>query len=165
MTLPINKTSTEIYAKIQSSISNLSQLNGLLLGNVQSGKTAQMLGVVSKMADEGYRLFIVLTTDNVDLYRQTYNRFRSSLPNFSVLSEKDEVEFVRVGLQKPLIVVLKKNSSVLRKWKNILVNANSCHGLYLSIFDDEADNASLNTLVNTSKVSTLDTQHTLNSMI
>ena len=151
----INKTSTEIYAKIQSSISNLSQLNGLLLGNVQSGKTAQMLGVVSKMADEGYRLFIVLTTDNVDLYRQTYNRFRSSLPNFSVLSEKDEVEFVRVGLQKPLIVVLKKNSSVLRKWKNILVNANSCHGLYLSIFDDEADNASLNTLVNTSKVSTI----------
>jgi len=151
----INKTSTEIYGRIQSNIQYHSQLNGLLLGNVQSGKTAQMLGVISKMADEGYRLFIVLTTDNVDLYRQTYNRFRSSLPNFSVLAEKDEVEFVRVGLQKPLVVVLKKNSSVLRKWKNTLVNANSCHGLFLSIFDDEADNASLNTLVNKNRVSTI----------
>ena len=43
-----------------------------MLGNVQSGKTAQMLGIISAMADSGYKIFVLLTTDNVDLHRQTY---------------------------------------------------------------------------------------------
>lgn len=149
------KTSSETYYNISQLIISESQVNGLLLGNVQSGKTAQMLGIVSKMADEGYRLFILLTTDNVDLHRQTYNRAKQSLPSFNVLSERDEIEFAQVKLSKPLVIVLKKNSSVLRKWKNTLVNSDVCHGLFLVILDDEADNASLNTLVNRNQVSTI----------
>lgn len=151
----VRKTSTDVYGNISSQIINRTQVNGLLLGQVQSGKTAQMLGVISKMADEGYRVFILLTTDNVDLHRQTYNRVKQSLPSFSILSERDEIEFAKVKLYKPLVVVLKKNSSVLRKWKNTLVNSGICHGLHLVILDDEADNASLNTLVNKNRVSTI----------
>lgn len=149
----IQETSSDVIDNIKPLIASKTQINGLLLGNVQSGKTAQMLGIISKMADEGYRLFILLTTDNVDLHRQTYNRVKLSLPSFNVLSEREEIEFAKVKLSSPLVVVLKKNSSVLRKWKNTLVNANICHGLYLVILDDEADNASPNTMVNKKRVS------------
>ncbi|MBQ6046335.1 MAG: hypothetical protein IJL38_01765 [Bacteroidales bacterium] len=151
----IKKTSSDFYDNIGKIIVSKNQVNGLLLGNVQSGKTAQMLGLISKMADEGYRLFLLLTTDNVDLHRQTFNRVKQSLPSFNVLSERDEIEFAKAKLSKPLVIVLKKNSRVLRKWKNTLVNANICHGLYLAILDDEADNASLNTMVNSNRVSTI----------
>lgn len=146
-------TSNELVSNISSGFSFASQLNCLLLGNVQSGKTGQMLGAISLLADKGYRLFILLTTDNVDLQRQTYNRVKKSLLDFNVISEKEEVLFEQVRLTKPTVIVLKKNSRVLRKWKDILVNTDICHGLPLVIFDDEADAASLNTKVNSNKVS------------
>lgn len=146
-------TSNELVSNISSRFSFASQLNCLLLGNVQSGKTGQMLGAISLLADKGYRLFILLTTDNVDLQRQTYNRVKKSLLDFNVISEKEEVLFEQVRLTRPAVIVLKKNSRVLRKWKDILVNTDICHGLPLVIFDDEADAASLNTKVNSNKVS------------
>ena len=146
-------TSNELVSNISSRFSFASQLNCMLLGNVQSGKTGQMLGAISLLADKGYRLFILLTTDNVDLQRQTYNRVKKSLLDFNVISEKEEVLFEQVRLTRPAVIVLKKNSRVLRKWKDILVNTDICHGLPLVIFDDEADAASLNTKVNSNKVS------------
>lgn len=146
-------TSNELVSNISSRFLFASQLNCLLLGNVQSGKTGQMLGAISLLADKGYRLFILLTTDNVDLQRQTYNRVKKSLLDFNVISEKEEVLFEQVRLTRPTVIVLKKNSRVLRKWKDILVNTDICHGLPLVIFDDEADAASLNTKVNSNKVS------------
>ena len=70
----IKEISASFLQKINTNFDINKQLNALLLGNVQSGKTAQMLGIISRMADEGYKLFLLLTTDNVDLHRQTYKR-------------------------------------------------------------------------------------------
>lgn len=36
---------------------------GLLFGNVQSGKTGQMFGIMCKAADLGFSVFILLTTE------------------------------------------------------------------------------------------------------
>ena len=47
-------------------------VTGLLFGNVQSGKTAQMFGAIARFADEGYMIFLLLTSDNVDLQRKTF---------------------------------------------------------------------------------------------
>ncbi|MDY4184495.1 MAG: Z1 domain-containing protein [Sodaliphilus sp.] len=151
----VANTSSDIFSKIKNCFDNKNEATGLLLGNVQSGKTAQMLGIMSKLADEGYQFFIVLTTDNVDLQNQTYQRIKESLPLFNVFGEKDEVAFASSSQSKPRIIVLKKNSRVLRKWRNILLNADTCKGLSLVILDDEADAASLNTLVNRNRVSTI----------
>lgn len=144
----ILQTSAKVCNNISERFSHTTDLTGLLLGNVQSGKTGQMLGIIARMADEGYKIFILLTTDNVDLQRQTYNRVKKSLSTFTTLSEKDEVEFNQANGRNPVIVVLKKNTSVLRKWRNLFVTANICRGQSLVILDDEADAASLNTLVN-----------------
>lgn len=151
----ISATSASFIQKINENLTNSKQINALLLGNVQSGKTAQMLGVIAAMADNGYRFFLLLTTDNVDLYRQTYNRVKASLLGFNVLNEKEEVLLSPSTLIKPTIVVLKKNARVLSRWKNHLLSTNLCRGLFLVVFDDEADASSLNTLVNKKQVSTI----------
>ena len=149
----IIETSNAVLENVKSHFHFDTPTTGLLLGNVQSGKTGQMLGIMSRLADEGYRLFLLLTTDNIDLQRQTYNRVLNSLPLFTVLSERDEEQFRALNQSKPLAIVLKKNTSVLRTCKDLLVASKTCRGLPLVIFDDEGDAASLNTLVNRHKVS------------
>ena len=52
---------------------------GLLFGNVQSGKTGQMFGIICKAADMGFPAFVLLTTDNVVLQQQTLERVKACL--------------------------------------------------------------------------------------
>ncbi len=151
----IIKTSDDVLSNVRKHFSFREPATGLLLGNVQSGKTAQMLGIINRLADEGYRLFIMLTTDNVDLQRQTYKRVYNALDYFSVLDEHDEDLFRSLNQSKPIIIVLKKNTRVLKKWRDLLVATDSFRGQPLVIFDDEGDAASLNTLVNRHRVSTI----------
>lgn len=151
----IVSTSDAVKFNVDSHISNSEDVTALLMGNVQSGKTGQMFGVMCKLADNGYNVFIVLTTDNVDLQRQTFNRAKNALKTFTVLSEKDEVLFNPGDLSKPIVIILKKNARVLKKWSNLLVSSGLNKGLYLTVFDDEADAASLNTLINKNRTSTI----------
>ena len=121
--------------------------NVLLLGNVQSGKTAQVLGVLSALADDGdHKVFLYLTTDSVDLQEQTVKRAKDNLRNFIVLSENDDRSFMQVmKANNPILVVIKKNARVLKRWRNLFASQNSLKGYPLVIVDDEADAASLNT--------------------
>ncbi|MFB6349611.1 Z1 domain-containing protein [Moraxella sp. ZJ142] len=121
--------------------------NVLLLGNVQSGKTAQVLGVLSALADDGdHKVFLYLTTDSVDLQAQTVKRAKANLQNFIVLSESDDTSFMQVmKANNPILVILKKNASILRRWRNLFTSQAHLKGYPLVIVDDEADAASLNT--------------------
>lgn len=127
----------------------------LLLGNVQSGKTSHLFGLICSAADEGFPIFLLLTTDNTLLQQQTLFRVRNDLPDFCVCGETDEYAFNANQMRKPAIIVLKKNGSILKKWKNNLSSSHYCEGNALFIVDDEADAASLNTLVNKDKQSTI----------
>ena len=127
----------------------------LLLGNVQSGKTSHLFGLICSAADEGFNIFILLTTDNSLLQQQTLFRVRNDLPEFCVCGETDEYAFQANNMRKPAIIVLKKNSRILRRWKNNLLSSRFCEGNALFIVDDEADAGSLNTLVNRGRVSTI----------
>ncbi|HGM0491475.1 TPA: Z1 domain-containing protein [Neisseria gonorrhoeae] len=121
--------------------------NVLLLGNVQSGKTAQVLGVLSALADDGdHKVFLYLTTDSVDLQDQTVKRAKANLKNFIVLSEADDRSFMEVmKAENPILVVIKKNARVLKRWRNLFASQSSLKDYPLVIVDDEADAASLNT--------------------
>lgn len=121
---------------------------GLLFGNVQSGKTGQMFGVISVAADLGFPVFLILTTDNVVLQQQTVDRVRSDLKGFCICDEYDSEIFAENRLMQPAIVVLKKNVNTLKQWSNILASTGFMKGNPLFIIDDEADAASLNTLIN-----------------
>ena len=47
---------------------------GLVIGDVQSGKTANYLALFNKAADAGYKIFILLAGDKESLRRQTQGR-------------------------------------------------------------------------------------------
>ncbi|EEZ58833.1 TPA: Z1 domain-containing protein [Neisseria gonorrhoeae] len=87
-----------------------------------------------------------LTTDSVDLQDQTVKRAKANLKNFIVLSEADDRSFMEVmKAENPILVVIKKNARVLKRWRNLFASQSSLKGYPLVIVDDEADAASLNT--------------------
>ena len=128
---------------------------GLLFGNVQSGKTGQMFGIMCKATDLGFPVFVLLTTDNVVLQQQTLDRVKADLNGFCICGENDARIFTDNSLLLPTIVVLKKNARILKLWANIFNSTGFMRGNPLFIIDDEADAASLNTLINRDRQSSI----------
>lgn len=151
----INKTVDDVVPQYISNFSFTDHVVSLLVGDVQSGKTSHMFGLMCAAADESFMNFILLTTDNILLQQQTFKRAERDLCDFCVCDENDYLKFVQNNLRKPAVIVLKKNTSVLKQWKNNLSSTNFCVGNPLFIVDDEADAASLNTQVNRNKQSTI----------
>lgn len=170
LALAIQKTVDDIIPKYIVSFSFREHIVGLLFGNIQSGKTSHMFGIMSAAADEGFGIFIVLTTDNILLQQQTLSRAKSDLVDFCICGENDYLKFVNNNMKKPVVIILKKNISVLKQWKNNFSSTAFCLGNPFFIVDDEADAASLNTLVNSKKSSAInkylnDIKQTTNSSI
>ena len=79
------KTADDVSEKAINKFSFATNDIGLLLGNVQSGKTGQVFGVICRATDMGFPVFVLLTTDNVVLQQQTLvgMQKRASLAKFS----------------------------------------------------------------------------------
>lgn len=151
----IAETADDIGTNHIRNFSFSSHETGLLFGNVQSGKTGQMFGIICKAADLGFPAFVLLTTDNIALQQQTLERVRNDLDGFCICGENDSGLFIQNSLTKPAIVVLKKNARILRLWANVFASTGFMKGNPLFIVDDEADAASLNTLVNRGRQSSI----------
>lgn len=151
----IQKTVDDVVPEYISNFSFNEHVVSLLVGDVQSGKTSHMFGLMCAAADESFMNFVLLTTDNILLQQQTLKRAQKDLCDFCVCDETEYLKFVQNNLQKPAVIVLKKNSRVLQQWKNNFSSTNFCAGNPLFIVDDEADAASLNTQVNKNKQSTI----------
>lgn len=151
----IEKTAEDVGNQYIKNFSFCSHEIGLLFGNVQSGKTGQMFGIMCKAADLGFAAFVLLTTDNVVLQQQTLERVQSDLTGFCVCGENDSGLFIENRLMKPSVIVLKKNVRILRLWANVFASTGFMKGNPLFIVDDEADAASLNNLVNRGKKSSV----------
>ncbi|WP_276689882.1 MULTISPECIES: Z1 domain-containing protein [Acidaminococcus] len=150
----IHKTVQDIGPQYIDNFSFCEHVVSLLVGDIQSGKTSQMFGIMCAAADAGFPIFILLTTDNILLQQQTYNRALKDLKGFSVFDENDYLRFTKRDMKKPAVIVLKKNGRVLKQWKNNL-SSSDLLGYPLFVVDDEADAASLNTKVNLKKQSTI----------
>lgn len=144
----IKQTTDDIVPQYIRNFTFKEHVVSLLVGDVQSGKTSHMFGLMCAAADEGFPIFILLTTDNIILQQQTFKRAQNDLQDFCVCDETEYLKFSQNQLRKPTVIVLKKNGSVLKQWKNNLASTHFCIGNPLFIIDDEADAASLNTLVN-----------------
>lgn len=151
----IEITAEDVGNKYIKTFSFTSHEIGLLLGNVQSGKTGQMFGIICKAADLGFPVFVLLTTDNVVLQQQTLDRVKADLDGFCICGENDAALFSENSLMDPVIIVLKKNVRMLKLWANILNSTGFMKGNPLFVIDDEADAASLNTMVNRKQQSSI----------
>lgn len=113
------------------------------------------LARLCKATDLGFPVFVLLTTDNVVLQQQTLDRVKADLEGYCICGENDAKIFADNSLMLPTIVVLKKNARILKLWANIFNSTGFMRGNPLFIVDDEADAASLNTLVNRNKQSSI----------
>jgi hypothetical protein len=76
----LDETTTEVIERLsRPTRSEAKQTKGLVVGYVQSGKTANFTGVVAKGIDAGYRLIIVLTGTIEILRSQTQRRMDMEL--------------------------------------------------------------------------------------
>lgn len=127
----------------------------LLYGRVQSGKTAAMVLTTALCIDNGFRVVVVLTTDNVALVEQTARRFKAvDGPRvFSTNQTTDDYEWV--GQEDELrqdiaadgiILVCAKNDLHLSRVIAFLqlIDASAYPALVL---DDEADAATPDTTI------------------
>lgn len=130
-------------------------LNGLLYGRVQSGKTNTSIATVALACANGFRCFVVLTSDNTWLGKQTADRFRDQLGRGDgpIVRAWDEWRSDPAGFADEIeeylgdtgvVLVSTKNGKNLENLIAVLkrAGADQVPGM---ILDDEADNASLNT--------------------
>ena len=76
---------------------------GLVIGDVQSGKTSTYTGLICKAADAGYKIVILLTGVTETLRSQTQKRIESGIIGISItgLKDKGQAKVVkRVGVGK-----------------------------------------------------------------
>lgn len=144
----VKNTANDIIPKYVRNFTFNEHVVSLLMGNVQSGKTSHVFGIMAAAADEGFGIFVLLTTDNILLQQQTLKRTQRDLTSFCVCGEEDYLTFLENNMKQPVVIVLKKNGHVLRQWRNNFYSTKFCAGNPLFIIDDEADAASLNTSVN-----------------
>lgn len=127
---------------------------GLVLGYVQSGKTANYTAVIAKAVDAGYRMVIVLSGLHNNLRRQTQIRLENDLleSEWAHLTTSDEdfgkvVDGEALARKRVLMIaVVKKNSARLRKLRDWLRDINEVvrRKCPVLIIDDEADQATPN---------------------
>lgn len=145
---------------------------GLVIGYVQSGKTANYSSLIAKAADVGYRMFIVLSGMDKGLRLQTQIRLQNELTGYHdnrrqgsvgypespqkrwalFTEDKTDGDFDpgRIKLPdvatSPVLMVIKKNGSVLRRLLRWLRESSSHTSHWpLLMVDDEADQASVDT--------------------
>lgn len=76
---------------------------GLVIGSVQSGKTASMLGVAAQSLDRSVDIVVLLTGTRVALWRQTVDRTLEQLDAWSPQTA-DERDRARIMLPRPSLV-------------------------------------------------------------
>jgi len=170
----LDEQSDEVLFNLQDPDRNVppgEPVKGLVVGYVQSGKTANYTAVIAKAFDAGYRLVIVMTGIHNSLRRQTQLRIERELGLVPSLDEGDsQVSLKNEKSQDPIvkmtssdmyrgdalgsnvsnlvlsgqksIFVVKKNVSVL---KSLLAWLPDKFDYPVLIIDDEADQASINT--------------------
>lgn len=71
---------------------------GLIIGDVQSGKTATYTGLICKAADTGYKVVILLAGITENLRRQTQERIDEGIVGMTLKKEGRNEKYPRVGV-------------------------------------------------------------------
>lgn len=168
----LDEATDRISAQIEAPTTDQFDVRGLVLGYVQSGKTANFTALIAKAADVGFRLIIVLSGLDNGLRRQTQVRVNKELVGYAE-NRPEAVPRPPMGRQwhqfttedfhgdfrpgnanyaalqgtQPVLLVVKKNGPVLRRLHVWLDGAPEevRRVLPLLVIDDEADQASVDT--------------------
>ncbi len=168
----VDEATDRILGQMSAPSTEQFDIRGLVVGYVQSGKTANFTALIAKAADVGYRLIVVLSGIDNGLRRQTQVRLNKELVGYPD-NRSGAVPLPPMGLQwhqfttegqdgdfrpgnanygalqgsQPVLLVIKKNGPVLRKLHGWLDAApeDVRRTLPVLVIDDEADQASVDT--------------------
>ena len=156
----IERATLSILRRLSLDCTNSKPRKGLVIGNVQSGKTANMAALMAMAADSGWNMFIVLSGTIESLRKQTEDRLFDDL-------HRDNCNIDWMPLNKPssrsprilkanamrfndrnhsYFVVSLKNKSRLKElmlW--LQEDSNVQSQMKIMVIDDEADQAGINT--------------------
>lgn len=146
---------------LSNNTTNIDPIKGLVVGNVQSGKTGHMAGLIAMAADNGFNMFIVFSGLLESLRIQNFGRLVKDLNNSNsttvwtpvdhpcanmptgqnlsdlTLGENSNVKYLTVCLKNPTRL---RN---LIDW--LQSDARQQEKLRILVIDDEADQGSINT--------------------
>tara|TARA_Y100000296_G_scaffold59795_1_gene69135 strand:+ start:747 stop:3299 length:2553 start_codon:yes stop_codon:yes gene_type:complete len=156
----IDAESTEVVSLLANPLKDKFSYRGLVVGYVQSGKTANMTATIAKAVDAGYNFVIILAGLTNALRKQTQMRIEKDLVNsdrsrwHKLTSGKDEGDFrglangafPRIAHGSANLAVLKKNVSPLKNLHQTLAHTPSVikNDMRVLVIDDECDSASVN---------------------
>ncbi|MDZ5435398.1 Z1 domain-containing protein [Pseudomonas fluorescens] len=156
----MHSSSSEVVSLLENPIQPKFSCRGLVIGYVQSGKTANMTAVIAKAVDAGYNTIIVLAGLTDKLRQQTQNRLKLDIidrhPLYWQSLTSNDLKGDFAGLAnggfgvpsegRAQLAVVKKNVGPLKKLaytfqKTIPAAMNR---LKVLIIDDECDQATVN---------------------
>ena len=157
----IEDASIAVLKRLSINTVETGPVKGLVIGNVQSGKTANMAALMAMAADWHWNFFIVLSGTIESLRKQTQNRLHKDLKHdgnltwtqLDHLSKKHSPTGQRLcdlylqesSNQRYMTVCLKVKSRLedLIEW--IEADQTNIKNLKVLVIDDEADQAGINT--------------------
>lgn len=163
----VDSQSTDIVSSLGDPHQPLANRRGLVVGHVQSGKTANYTATIAKAADWGYSLVIVLAGLHTALRQQTQRRLDEDLvkslrrhrregdwlwywltqaeEDFAPPKGSADGLLLSVGVRS--IAVVKKNKSRLQSLVDWLGDVDEAirQKAAVLVIDDESDQASINT--------------------
>lgn len=157
----LDDTSNQIVALLSNPNEDQFRCRGLVVGHVQSGKTANMTAVIAKALDAGYNTVIVLAGMTNKLRSQTQSRLVLDLverrpTSWQVLTPKEgDFHAPPHGgflhhTDKAQIAIVKKNVSPLKQLERAIQETLpvTLKRLRVLVIDDECDQASVNSADN-----------------
>lgn len=156
----IERTTIKILKRLNNDTRTSGPVKGLVIGNVQSGKTANMAALMAMAADWGWNMFIVLSGTIESLRIQTQNRlfndlnqqgtiFWRSLEHLSksvdISQKAQNLHFDSSSKERYFTVCLKNSSRLSKLIQWAQVDANKQKQMKILVIDDEADQAGINT--------------------
>ena len=156
----IETSTIRILRRLDSNTVGKCPVKGLVVGNVQSGKTSNMAALMAMAADWGWNMFIVLSGTIESLRNQTQKRLLKDLnrpgnlywrgiehPGKRIdLGQRLQDLHFEEDSQERYFTVCLKNAGRLRKLIQWLqTDSNKQRQLKILVIDDEADQAGINT--------------------
>ena len=156
----IERTTIKILKRLNNDTRKSGPVKGLVIGNVQSGKTANMAALMAMAADWGWNMFVILSGTIENLRVQTQNRlfddlnqqgtiFWRSLEHLSktvdISMKAQNLHFDPHSKERYFTVCLKNSSRLSKLIQWAQADANKQKQMKILVIDDEADQAGINT--------------------
>lgn len=156
----IERTTIKILRRLNNDTRDTDPVKGLVIGNVQSGKTANMAALMAMAADWGWNLFVVLSGTIENLRVQTQNRlfndlnqqgtiFWRSLEHLSktvdISMRAQSLHFDASSKERYFTVCLKNSSRLSKLIQWAQADPHKQQQMKILVIDDEADQAGINT--------------------